>query len=612
MNPFERSETRDELRESTELPDDPGSHQAIQELRRNLRKTTSFWVWLRNEQQGPTWEEETKTLDVSRHGAALRCRHLVQVETVLAIVRMDSGRRANARVRYARYDGYGKRILGVELLDKDNFWGLDWDSSEPEPHLLAPMSIPRGVLAESAPTAVVDRNSDEPGGTTMSVTSIPKADEVVETTPVQEAAEAVVIAPDLVTEDNPADAGAALVESGAGNGEIAPSLVTDESSEETSVLPISETVEVVGTAPAQEAAEVLVKAPILVTDNSAADLGAPPVRAEAENAEIAPSLVIDEGAAGGSAPPANEVAEKEAPQSLLIASRNDDSIPLGFLGFYGLSEQPFDVTPDPKYLYLGQTHREALTLLAQGIQNLRGFLALIAEPGLGKTTLLNKLMEELRDSTRTVFLFQTQCNSRELLRALLSELGVKNARMNVVTMQNTLNEILFQEMLKGRRFVLIVDEAQNLTDSVLETIRLLSDFETTHTKLIQIVLVGQPQLAHTLLLPDLLQLRQRIAVLANLESLSAVETAQYIDHRLRTAGSSGKPIFTPNALKLIGERSKGIPRMISNLCCSALELGYSEKRNPINSEIVQKVAAKSDLESLVHHQRALPARRMRH
>jgi general secretion pathway protein A len=169
-----------------------------------------------------------------------------------------------------------------------------------------------------------------------------------------------------------------------------------------------------------------------------------------------------------------------------------------------------------------------------------------------------------------VFLFQTQCKSSELLRYLLSELGVEHAGMNVVTMHKALNEILFHEMLKGRRFVLIVDEAQNLHDSVLETIGLLSDFETTHTKLIQIILSGQPTLVETLMRPRLSQLRQRIAILTTLEPLSAADTAQYIDHRLKTAGSSGKPIFTPEALTLIWEQSKGIPRIINNLCFNAL------------------------------------------
>src|SRR5208283_4422395 len=158
-----------------------------------------------------------------------------------------------------------------------------------------------------------------------------------------------------------------------------------------------------------------------------------------------------------------------------------------FLDFYGLREQPFGVTPDPAYLYASRTHCEALDSLTEAIHGDRGFLVLIAEPGMGKTTLLYQVLEGLRETARTVFLFQTQCNSREFFQYLMSELGVDAANMGLVAMHNKLNEILFAEMLAGRRFVLIVDEAQNLDESVLETIRLLSNFETAHAKLMQIV-----------------------------------------------------------------------------------------------------------------------------
>ena len=195
---------------------------------------------------------------------------------------------------------------------------------------------------------------------------------------------------------------------------------------------------------------------------------------------------------------------------------------------------------------------------------------LVAEPGMGKTTLLNKLMEELTDSARVVFLFQTQCSSRELLCFILNELEVDHTGMDVVAMHRALNQALLEEMLRGRRFVLIVDEAQNLQEPVLETIRLLSDFETTHSKLIQIVLAGQPQLAETLMKASLVQLRQRIAVLANLKSLTPAETAAYIEHRLRAAGWSDKMLFSSDALDQIAESSGGVPRSINNLCFNAL------------------------------------------
>ena len=262
------------------------------------------------------------------------------------------------------------------------------------------------------------------------------------------------------------------------------------------------------------------------------------------------------------------------------------------LAFYGLQQQAFDVTPDPAYLFPSPLHREALSALSLGIENLRGFLALIAEPGMGKTTLLNKLIEELRDSARVVFLFQTQCSSEELLRYLLSELEVEYEGMDIVAMHRALSQASFEEMLQGRRFVLIVDEAQNLDDSVLEAIRLLSDYETTHSKLIQIVLAGQPQLVKTLMQPNLAQLRQRIAVLANLQPLNVTETAEYIEHRLRTAGrDEGNPLFTPNALVLIAESSGGVPRTINNICFSAMLAGYMQRKEVIDAEIVKKAAS---------------------
>ena len=226
-------------------------------------------------------------------------------------------------------------------------------------------------------------------------------------------------------------------------------------------------------------------------------------------------------------------------------------------------------------------------------------MALIAEPGMGKTTLLNKLMEELRGSARIVFLFQTQCNSTELLRHLLTELGVKHDGADTVAMHRALSDVLFQEMIQGRRFVLIVDEAQNLQDSVLETIRLLSNYETTHSKMIQIVLSGQPQLVDTLMRPSLVQLRQRIAVLANLEPLDVTETVEYIEHRLRAAGAEDLPIFTREAMELIAERSEGIPRSINNICFNAMLAGYLHRQLMIDSELVNRVASKLDLELLV-------------
>ncbi|HTC64818.1 MAG TPA: AAA family ATPase [Candidatus Saccharimonadales bacterium] len=277
-----------------------------------------------------------------------------------------------------------------------------------------------------------------------------------------------------------------------------------------------------------------------------------------------------------------------------------------FLSFYGLGQQPFDVTPDPACLYLSASHSEALTALKQGIEHFRGFMMLVAEPGMGKTTLLHRLMEELNETARVVFLFQTQCNSRELLCYILNELEVDHTGMDAVAMHRALNQALLEEMLRGRRFVLIVDEAQNLQEPVLETIRLLSDFETTHSKLIQIVLAGQPQLAETLMRYNLVQLRQRIAVLSSLKSLSVAEIAEYVDYRLRVSGWSGKEIFTSDALAQIAESSGGVPRSINNYCFGAMLKGFQRGLQVVDADIVREAAGTLNLESLVRRPLNVP------
>ncbi len=266
------------------------------------------------------------------------------------------------------------------------------------------------------------------------------------------------------------------------------------------------------------------------------------------------------------------------------------------LEYYKLQEQPFGVTPDSRYLYLTQTHKEALNSLIYGIESGCGFVALIATPGLGKTTLLFQTLEILRDKARIVFLFQTISTPLDLLRALLSGLGVRDLRGTLVEMQVMLKDLLAEQYRAGKRVVLVIDEAQNLDDSVLELVRMLSNFETARDKLIQIVLAGQPQLAENIGSPELLQLRQRISIFARLKPFSAEETSQYIAHRLRIAGyASDMPLFTKDALALITLCSDGIPRNINNLCFNALSLGSALRQRPIDREVIRQVVADLDL-----------------
>jgi general secretion pathway protein A len=267
------------------------------------------------------------------------------------------------------------------------------------------------------------------------------------------------------------------------------------------------------------------------------------------------------------------------------------------LDYYKLREQPFGVTPDSRYLFLSDTHREALASLLYGVEAGCGFVALIAEPGLGKTTLLFHALNQLREKARTVFLFQTVCTPMDLLRALLTGLGVQETRGSLVEMQLRLKEILAEQFRLGKRVVVVIDEAQNLDDSVLELVRMLSNFETSREKLIQIVLSGQPQLADKIGSPELVQLRQRVSIVARLKSFSPDDTQHYIDHRIRTAGYGFEvPLFTAGALAMIAQYSEGIPRNINNLCFNSLSLGCALKRKTIDSDIVREVVADLDLD----------------
>ena len=266
--------------------------------------------------------------------------------------------------------------------------------------------------------------------------------------------------------------------------------------------------------------------------------------------------------------------------------------------YFGLREQPFGVTPDPRFLYLSAAHREALASLYYGIEASRGFLGLIARPGMGKTTILFHLLEKFRSSARTAFLFQTQCTSREFMRFLLSELGYESDGQDFVRMHEEFNRRLLQEARAGNRFIVVIDEAQNLEPSVLETVRLLSDFETPRAKLMHIILAGQPELADKLASPGLSQLRQRVSIVHGLEPLSPGEIKNYIEHRLRIAGYEGEPLFAANVFDEIARCTEGIPRNINNFCFNALSLTCALQKKIVDSDAVKEVIADLDISKL--------------
>lgn len=267
---------------------------------------------------------------------------------------------------------------------------------------------------------------------------------------------------------------------------------------------------------------------------------------------------------------------------------------------YKLALQPFGVTPDPRFLYLSATHREAMASLLHGIRSGRGFTALIAIPGMGKTTLLFNLLNILKGEVKTAFLFRTLCGPGEFLNALLADLGIEDDGKNVTRMHAKLNEYLLRESSNGRQVVVIIDEAQNLDEQVLEAVRVLSNFETANKKLLHIILVGQAQLAEKLSSGSLTQLRQRISIVARLAPFNARETREYIEYRLKLAGLvSGKPLFTNQAYAMIAEQSNGIPRNINNLCFNAMSLGCALKRPIVDALMVQEVICDLDLRTIV-------------
>jgi general secretion pathway protein A len=266
---------------------------------------------------------------------------------------------------------------------------------------------------------------------------------------------------------------------------------------------------------------------------------------------------------------------------------------------FKLEVQPFGVTPDTRFLYLSHTHREALASLLYGIHSGRGFTALIAPPGMGKTTLLFHVLGRLLEKAKTAFLFQTLCGPEDFLRSLLSDFGIEHEGNDITRMHAKLNAYLLEESKKGRQVVVVIDEAQNLDDRVLELVRMLSNFETPGKKLMHIILSGQPQLAEKLSSERLTQLRQRISIVARLNPFSATEAREYIEHRLRVAGAvSDKPLFSKQAYLMIAEQSAGIPRNINNLCFNSMSLACALKRHQVDGLMVQEAINDLDLATL--------------
>src|SRR5437867_3481576 len=258
--------------------------------------------------------------------------------------------------------------------------------------------------------------------------------------------------------------------------------------------------------------------------------------------------------------------------------------------YYGFYEKPFALSPDPRFLYLSGSHREVLGHLVYGIEQGEGFMAITGEVGTGKTTLCRTLLRRLGPETEVAFLFNPTLTPLELLKAINGEFGLSTFGESRPELTEVLNTFLVEARSEGRRVLLIIDEAQNLSTETLEQLRLLSNLETETSKLLQIVLLGQPELEHKLAAQDLRQLRQRISVWSHLGPMDGDETREYVRHRLNVAGQD-RPIFTKGALRQVHLRTGGVPRLINLLCDRALLAGYADQKAQIGHRLVARAAA---------------------
>jgi len=261
-----------------------------------------------------------------------------------------------------------------------------------------------------------------------------------------------------------------------------------------------------------------------------------------------------------------------------------------YLKFYKLTEKPFSVTSDPSFLYLSKKHKEAINHMHYGIQERMGFLEITGEIGSGKTTVCKALMNQMDQHTKTAFILNGNLSEIQLLQAIIEDLGIQVKNKNKITMLNALNKFLLEQLKHRNNVVLIIDEAQNLKPALLEQVRLLSNLETEKEKLLQIILVGQPELKEKLASPELKQLRQRIAIRYHISPLSRHEVECYISHRLNVAGCNNGDIFHTDALEEIFKFSGGIPRLINILCDKSLLAGYAADKKTIDSGVVKKCA----------------------
>ena len=256
--------------------------------------------------------------------------------------------------------------------------------------------------------------------------------------------------------------------------------------------------------------------------------------------------------------------------------------------FYNLKENPFNMTPDSRYFYPSEKHQEALDSLIYAIDERKGFVVITGEIGSGKTTICRALLNKLNANTKVSLILNTHINAKELITMVMEDLGVDPVKGTKARLLSQLNNFLIEELSHDNNIVLMVDEAQNLSYRMLEEIRMLSNLETEREKLIQIILIGQPELREKLRLKSLEQFKQRINIHYHLSPLNRDETEGYIKHRLIQASSNGCDIFTAEAIEAIYEYSKGVPRIINSLCDRALLNGFVKSAQRIGKRIIEE------------------------
>ena len=260
-----------------------------------------------------------------------------------------------------------------------------------------------------------------------------------------------------------------------------------------------------------------------------------------------------------------------------------------YLKYYCLSKPPFGVTPDPAFLFLSESHKEALASLLYGIEKRKGFICVTGEVGCGKTTVLKSLLSRVDpDLVKTVYLYNPELSFDNLIRAVFEELELGPPKEDVAASVRQLHASLIDLYQQGKHVLMVVDEAQRMPVDTIERLRILSNLETAHDKLLQIVLCGQPELEELMARPQLRQLRERIAVRSVIRPLNRAESFDYVQHRLKRVAYGTTPVFAPDALKRVVRHAKGNPRLINILCDNALVAGYAEQKKPVTAGVVKE------------------------